>query len=72
MTPTDKTSIQVSRELQELLSALGKKGETYEDIIRRLMNGDKPVLDMIIPVKSGVGKGSGRVTKADMEALFGK
>lgn len=73
MTATDKTSIQVSRELQEILSDLGKKGETYEDVIRRLVNGDKPdFLGMIRPVKSGIGRGSGRVTKADMEYLFGK
>ncbi len=73
MTSTNKTSIQISRELQEILSDLGKKGETYEDIIRRLVNGDSPdVLKMIRPVKSGIGKGSGRVTKADMQRLFGE
>jgi len=74
----DKTSIQVSRELQETLASLGKKGETYEDIIRRLVNGWKPddlgvtILGMIRPVISGIGKGSGRVTKADMESLYGQ
>jgi hypothetical protein len=35
----NKTSIQISRELQKTLASFGKKGETYEDIIRRLING---------------------------------
>jgi len=79
---SNKTSIQVSRELQEILSDLGKKGETYEGIIRRLVNGDTKMANpddmmtefkkMIRLVKSGICKGSGRVTKADMEYLFGK
>jgi len=69
----DKTSIQISRELQEILSSQGKMGETYEDVIRRLVNGDRPdVLKMIRPVTAGICKGYGRVTKADMETLFGK
>jgi len=73
MTPSDKTTIQVSRELQKILSSLGKKGETYDEIIRRLENETKAYfLAMIRPVLSGIGKGSGRITKANMEYLFGK
>ena len=73
----DHTSIQVSRVFQKFVLSMGKKGESYEDIIRRLINGDKPddmmveLRKMIIPVISGICKGSGRVTKADMERLFG-
>jgi hypothetical protein len=32
-----KTSIQVSKETAERLAVLGKKGDTYEDIILRLL-----------------------------------
>lgn len=31
------TTIQVSIELREMLKGMGKKGETYEDVIRRLI-----------------------------------
>lgn len=31
------TTIQVSIDLREMLKELGKKGETYEDVIRRLI-----------------------------------
>lgn len=34
---TGKTNIQVSRETREYLLKLGKKGDTYDDIIRRLL-----------------------------------
>lgn len=33
--------IRVSRETREKLKDLGKKGETYEDIVRRLMEEEK-------------------------------
>ena len=33
-----KTTIWISVELRERLKQLGKKGETYEDIIRRLLD----------------------------------
>lgn len=35
--PRDLTSIQVSKETRELLRGLGRKGETYNDIITRLL-----------------------------------
>jgi len=31
------TSIRVSKEVVELLKAQGKKGETYDDVIKRLL-----------------------------------
>ncbi len=31
------TTIQISKETREMLKELGKKGETYDDIIRRLI-----------------------------------
>jgi len=33
----EKTTIQVSKKLRDKLKELGKKGETYEEIIRRLV-----------------------------------
>ena len=33
----DLTTIQISKETREMLKSLGKKGETYDDIIRRLI-----------------------------------
>ena len=35
------TTIQVSIKLREMLKDLGKKGETYEDVIRRLIDEHK-------------------------------
>lgn len=35
------TTIQVSIELREILKDLGKKGETYEDVISRLIDEHK-------------------------------
>ncbi len=35
------TTIQLSSETREKLKALGKKGETYDDIIRALMKKNK-------------------------------
>ena len=32
-----KTNIQVSRETKDYLTKLGRKGDTYDDIIRRLL-----------------------------------
>ena len=32
------TSIRVKKETVEMLRELGKKGETYDDVIRRLLN----------------------------------
>ncbi len=40
MMPKDRkelTTIQISKETREILKELGKKGETYDDIIRRLI-----------------------------------
>jgi hypothetical protein len=34
---SEKTTIQVSRELLEKLKQIGRKGETYEDLIWRLL-----------------------------------
>jgi predicted CopG family antitoxin len=34
---SDKTTIALSRELVEKLKQLGRKGERYEDVIRRLL-----------------------------------
>ncbi len=33
----DKTTIQITKELKDKLDSLGKKGETYEEIITRLL-----------------------------------
>ena len=33
----EMTTIQVSKETREMLKELGRKGETYDDIIRRLI-----------------------------------
>lgn len=33
----DSTTIKISKELKERLNALGRKGDTYEDIIWRLL-----------------------------------
>ena len=35
---SDKTSIQVSQETKNRLTQLGLKGDTYDDIIRRLLD----------------------------------
>ncbi|MHC1597045.1 MAG: DUF7557 family protein [Methermicoccaceae archaeon] len=35
---TKKTTIQISVETRDRLASLGRKGETYEDIIRRLLD----------------------------------
>ena len=37
------TTIQISKETREMLKELGKKGETYDDIIRRLIELAKDV-----------------------------
>lgn len=42
MADTQKTSIQISRETKEKLDKLGKKGDTYEDIIKQLIERKKP------------------------------
>ena len=34
---SNKTSIQISKELKAKLDKLGNKGDTYEDIIKRLV-----------------------------------
>ena len=39
----EMTTIQVSKETREMLKELGKKGETYDDIIRRLIELAKKV-----------------------------
>jgi len=33
----DVTTIQIDREIKNMLKKMGKKGETYSDIIRRLI-----------------------------------
>ncbi len=33
----EMTTIQISKETREMLKELGRKGETYDDIIRRLI-----------------------------------
>lgn len=37
----DITTIQISKDLQKKLIELGKKSDTYEDIIRSLINNQK-------------------------------
>ena len=37
MARTDTTTIQVTRDTREELKALGSKGETYDEIIKRLI-----------------------------------
>jgi len=37
----ERTSIQVSREFRDWLESKGKKGESYEDIIKRLLKSKK-------------------------------
>ena len=37
MEQEDATTIQLSRETRDQLKELGKKGETYDEIIRRLL-----------------------------------
>ncbi len=34
---SDKTTIQISKDLRSELEKLGQKGETYEEIIRKLI-----------------------------------
>jgi hypothetical protein len=38
---TDKTMVQVSKETRDALHAIGKKGESYDTIIRRLLKRNK-------------------------------
>jgi len=33
----ERTSIQISKQFKDLLESKGKKGESYEDIIKRLL-----------------------------------
>ena len=37
MAKTDVTTIQISKDTREELKALGSKGETYDEIIKRLL-----------------------------------
>ena len=37
----DRTSIQISKEFRDWLESRGKKGESYEDIIKRLLKSKK-------------------------------
>ena len=37
MKPTKRTTIQVSQDCKDALAALGNKGDTYEDILHKLM-----------------------------------
>jgi len=34
----DNTMIRISKEVRDMLKGIGKKGETYDDVIRRLIN----------------------------------
>ena len=36
----DNTMIRISKEARDMLKAIGKKGETYDEIIRRLVEND--------------------------------
>ena len=38
MSNPDKTSIQVSMETKDRLLALGLKGDTFDDVVRRLLD----------------------------------
>lgn len=38
MTIDDYTTVQISRVTRESLANIGKKGETYEEIIRKLLS----------------------------------
>jgi hypothetical protein len=40
LTKSEKTMIQVSKKTREELHAIGKKGESYDTIIRRLLRGE--------------------------------
>lgn len=41
MSKKEKTTIEISKETREQLKELGKKGETYDSIIRRLIESKK-------------------------------
>lgn len=41
----EKTTMQVSTELKTILDSLKQKGDTYEDVIRRLIPDDKKTVD---------------------------
>lgn len=38
MAKKDVTTIQISKDVREQLRKLGKMGETYDDVIKKLMN----------------------------------
>lgn len=53
-----KTNIQVSREMRDFLSSKGKKGESYDDILRKLLKTTydwEKVYQTSIPVKTKNG-----------------
>lgn len=41
----EKTTMQVSTELKTILDSLKQKGDTYDDVIRSLIPGDKKTVD---------------------------
>ena len=54
-----KTNIQVSREVRDALASLGKKGDSYDDILHRILEGGVYNSDNIfktsVPFKSENG-----------------
>ena len=42
-TVNTNTTLRVSKELRNMLNKIGERGETYEDIIRRLLKNYKEV-----------------------------
>lgn len=54
----DLTTIQISKETREMLKSLGKKGETYDDIIRRL-------IELAKRVGGNMRSGNGREADVD-------
>lgn len=58
MKDDSKTNIQVSREMRDFLSSRGKKGESYDDILRKLLKTSYDwdnVYQTSIPVKTRKG-----------------
>lgn len=54
----EKTNIQISREMRNFLSSRGKKGESYDDILRKLLKVSYDwdnVYQTSIPVKTREG-----------------
>jgi len=43
MAKTESTTIQITKETREELKTLGSKGETYEEIIKKLLQNNRGV-----------------------------